>query len=524
MVILLLACVTTEDSAPVVEAIPQMDVSSALVRASLDLRGVRPSPAEIAQVEADPAAYDTLVATFLEDERFAGRVRDMWSEIYLTRAPSIYVAASSFGLTDEAQFQRSTGEEALQILGYVAANDLPWTEIVTGDWTMADETLAEIWPIERPAGDGWQRSTYTDGRPAAGVLATNSMWWRYSSTSSNANRKRANTTSRVLLCNDYLVRPLELDRNINLLDEDAVADAITNNPSCANCHNSLDPMASYFFGFWWYDPSNTLEIVRYFPDREGRWSDYTGVQPAYYGEAGYNLGDLGQQIAGDHRFPACAVQQTFELLLRRDVSLDDTDTLAHHRDAFINGGLTMKALMTSIVHDPRYLAGATDDIGYVPTKMMTPDLMATAIEGLTGYSWTYYGYDLLRNDTVGYRTLAGGADGYSVTSTSTTPNATIALVQERLAEAAAWHVVTNEPARLFTVDFAATPETDRAAMAAQLQSLHLAVFGRTVAADSDEIAAGLALWSDLYAVEHDGADAWAGVLSILLRDPDFLLY
>ncbi len=522
MVIWLLACATPLPEA--VDPIPTMAASEALVRASLDLRGVRPSSEELAEVEADPATLAGLVDTFLDDPRYEGRVRDLWSEIYLTRAPSIYVTAATFGLGDEPGFQASTGEEVLAILGHVAANDQPWTEIVTGDWTMADPILASIWPIDRPDGEGWQVSHYTDGRPAAGVLSTNSLWWRYGSTDSNANRKRANTASRVLLCNDYLVRPLEFDRNINLLDEEAVADAIDNDPSCTNCHASLDPIASYFFGFWWYDPSNPLEIVNYFPEREARWSLYTRKPPSFYGVPGYNLHDLGQQIAGDHRFPTCAVEQAWELLLRRDVSPGDTDALVVHRNAFIEGGLTMKALMRSIVTDPRYVAGATDAEGYVPKKMLTPDLLATSVEGLTGYTWTYADYDLLRTDNVGYRTLAGGADGYAVTATSTSPNATLVLVQERLAESAAWYVVENEPERLFTVSFDATPETDRAAMAAQLQALHRAVFGRVVSADGEEVEAGLGLWSDLYAVERDGKDAWAGVLSVLLRDPDFLFY
>ncbi len=522
MILALAACAPVEEAPG--EGVPQMSAVDALVRTSLDLRGVRPSVEEVAAVEADAGALDGLVDDFLDDPRFEGRVRDLWSEIYLTRAPSIYVNAASFGLADEAAFQRSTGEEALRILGYVAANDRPWTDIVTGDWTMADELTASIWPIERPEGEGWVKSRYTDGRPAAGVLATNSLWWRYTSTDSNANRKRANTASRVLLCNDYLVRPLEFDRNVNLLDEEAVNEAITTNPSCVNCHQSLDPFASYFFGFWWYDPSNTLEIVRYFPERENRWEDYTGVAPSFYGEPGYNLADLGRQIAADHRFPTCAVEQAWELLLRRETVAEDTDALNEHRDAFIGGGLTMKALMRSIVADPRYRAGATDEAGYVPRKMMTPDLLAAAVEGLTGYTWTYGAYDLLRNDTVGYRTLAGGADGYAVTAAATAPNATVALVQQRLAESAAWYVVESEPERLFTVDFTETPDTDRDAMVAQLQALHLAIFGRRVAADGEEVEAGLALWSELYAVERDTRDAWAGVLSVLLRDPDFLLY
>ncbi len=526
MVILLLTACGTEPGVDAA-AIPVMTDVEVLERTSLDLRGVRPSPAEIAAVEADPAAIDALIDTFLDDPRYAGRVRDLWAEIYLTRAPSIYLNAASYGLTDEATFQVSTGEEVLRILGEVAAEDLPWTEIVTGNWTMADDLLRTIWPIssDLEGGTGWQRAAYTDGRPAAGVLATNSLWWRYGSTDSNANRKRANTASRILLCNDYLVRPLEFDRNVNLLDTEAVQDAITSDPSCANCHNSLDPIASYFFGFWWYDPSNILEVSRYFPEREQRWRDYTQVAPSYYGDPGYSLTELGQQIAADSRFPTCAVQQAWELLLRRDATAADTDALVTHRDAFINGGLTMKALMRSIVTDPRYRAGATDAAGYVPRKMTTPDLLASQVEGLTGYTWTYGAYDLMRTDNVGYRTLAGGADGYAVTATATGPNATLVIVQERLAEAAAWYTVDTEPERLFSgVDFTETPNTGLAAMTAQVQALHLAIFGRRIAADGEEVAANLALWADLYAVERDTRAAWAGLLSVLLRDPDFLLY
>jgi hypothetical protein len=311
---------------------------------------------------------------------------------------------------------------------------------------------------------------------------------------------------------------------VNLLDAAAVNEAITPNPSCVNCHQSLEPLASYFYGFWWYNPSNPLEVVRYFPEREERWRTQTGVAPGYYGEPGFSLRDLGQQIAADHRFPTCAVEQAWELLLRREALPEDTAALDRHRDAFIEGGLTMKALLRSIVADPRYRSGATDAVGYVPRKMMTPDLLATAVEGITGYRWTYADYDLLRDDQVGYRTLAGGADGYAVTATAKGPNATLLLVQQRLAEAAAWHVVESDPTRLFTVDFTETPDTDRAAMVAQLQALHLVIFDRHVAADGAEVTAGLELWADLYAVEREAKAAWAGVLSVLLRDPDFLFY
>lgn len=515
------------------EPLPRMSAAELLSRASLDLRGRRPSAEELAAVEADPAAVDAQIDAMLQDPGFGARVRDLFADIYRTRTESYYVAASSYGLVDSAAFLAAVGEEPLYILSEVAEQDLPWTTLVTADWTMANELLAQAWPLEY-TGEGWQRATYTDGRPRVGVLSTNALWWRYVSTLSNANRARANAVSRILLCQDYLSRPIEFDRNVNLLDEDAVDEALRTNPGCVNCHQSLDPLASYFWGFFYYNYADPAEATTYHPERERLYRTYTDIEPGYYGEPGYTLRDLSEQIAGDPRFVSCAVEQVYEGLLRREATPEDTDALTRHREAFLSGGLTLRALVRSVVDDPRYRAAdraAADDTGAVPRKMVTPALLASQVEALTGYRMASGGYDLMTTDLVGLRTLAGGADGYNVTHTATSPNTTLVLVQQRLAEAAAWSVAEADAAaeggsrRLFTeIDFTETPDSGRAAMVAQVQALHLALFGRRVAEDGEEVAANLELWSQLYAVGQDPVDAWAGLLSALLRDPDFLFY
>lgn len=512
--------------------IPEMSATELLTRLSLDLRGVRPSVEEIQQVAADPGAVDVLLDEYLADPRFGMRMADLWSEVYLTRADAFYIEPSEYGIDDRPGFIDSVGNEPLRILARIADEDLPWTELVVGDWTMADELLAAAWPLDYPAGGtGWKVAHYTDGRPAAGILSTNGLWWRYTSTDSNANRGRANQVSRILVCNDYLTHPIDFERNVDLLDEAAVLDAITDNPGCVACHDSLDPLASYLYGFWTYVPDSFVDASRYHPEREQLWRSTTGVPPAWYGQPGNSLADLGRQIASDPRLPECAVEQAFELLLRRDVTLADTDRLVEHRQAFLDGGLTVRSLVRSIVSDPLYRAGATDAAGAVPRKLVTPDLLADEVEALTGFRWTYGGYDMLGNDIVGVRTLAGGADGATVAATATRPNATLVLVQERLAMAAAIHAVVTEldqapgQRRLFTlVDFTETPDSDAATVAAQIQRLHLAVLGEQVAPDGEEVMALMDLMHGLLEVEDSVPAAWAGVLSALLRDPDFVLY
>lgn len=534
VILLFLAC--TADPEPA--ATPaEMEPARLLSRLSLDLRGTRPTDDEFARIEADPDALEALSAEMLADERFEGRVRDIFNEVYLTRTERFPIAASAVGLSDEATFDASVGEEPLRIVGRVAAEDLPYTEVVLADWTMADPTLASFLPLDREEdAEGWAVARYTDGRPAAGVLATTGLWWRYTSTDSNGNRRRANAISRILLCNDYLDRPITFDRDLDLLDEEAVADAIQNDASCANCHNSLDPVASYLFGFWWYQEDSALEVTRYHPEREPLWEDYTRVAPAWYGEPGSGLGDLAWQIAADPRYPACAVETVTRVLLRREPGLADAERLEAHRVAFLEGGLTLRALFASVVADEAYRAapgadGGEDLAGSAPTKMKTPEQLASAVADLTGFSWTYGGYSMLGTDSVGLRTLAGGADGSTVTAVASAPNATLVLVQRRLAEAAASYAVSVEQAlepsqrRLLTeIDFSETPERGGDAITAQIQALQLRVHGRRVAADGEEVAANRELWEDLYAATGSAEAAWTGLLAALLADPDFLFY
>lgn len=517
-------------------SLPTMTPAQILSRTSLDLRGVRPSVEELDRLEADEGQLDVIIDEYLDDPRFGARLMELYSEIYLTEADTfVYLSADSFGIDSTPAFLEAVGQEPLRILERVANEDLPYTELVTADWTMANETLAQMWPVSYPDGaEGWQPATYTDARPAAGVLSTSSMWLRYTSTSSNLNRKRANQVSRIFLCNDYLTRAIEFDRDLDLLDSAAIEDAVKNDPACVNCHNSLDPLAAYFFGFWTYQNQSYAEVASYHPDRERLWDDALGVSPAFYGDPGDSLDDLGRQLAGDPRFVECAVEQAYTLLLDREVEAGDMGALTGHREAFLAGGLTLEALYRSVVADPRYRAGDHEDadaVGGVPLKMASNGLLASQIEGLTGFRWEYADYDMMKNDIIGVRTLAGGADGYTVTRNADAPNATLLLVQERLAESAAYYSIVSEhelPASertLWTeVDFTETPDTDREAIVAQLQHLHLAVFGERVEADGEEIAANLELWEAVHTIEGDPAYAWWAVASALLRDPDFLLY
>jgi len=506
------------------------DPLMALSRASLDLRGERPSLQELAQVRDDPDAYFVLVDEFLQDERFGAQVRELFNQIYQTRQDGYSVYAYEFGLDDEIAFAANVGDEPLQLLSYIAVNDLPYTTIVTADYTMANEVLGASFPVDRPEdAEGWVPAPYIDGRQNAGVLSMNGMWWRYTSTLSNANRGRANAVTRILVCNDYLGRPVEFDRNVNLLDDDALNQALLTNDGCVSCHHAIEPLAAHFWGFFHNFEFSMTELNYYHPERESFWQDYLGVAPGFQGTPTSGLEELGRAIAADSRLPECLTEQTFGLLLDREPGIDDFDTLSDHREHFIEEGLLVRTLFREVVTSEEYVT-RTDATGDLRPKMLTPALLASSVEGLTGFRFVVDGYDVLASTTNGLLTLAGGIDGVFALEPTREPAATIVLVQERVAQAAAHYVVAEdaaatEGARLFTeIDFTETPDTALEPMVAQLQLLRFQVLGQQVDADGAEVAADLLVWQQLVDAGATEQEAWAGVLSLLLREPEFIFY
>lgn len=470
-----------------------------LVRASLDLRGVRPSPAELAWVAEHPERTADLVAGYAEHERVDERVQDLWAEVYRTRTETYHAAEHFPAELDEPAWQASIGEEALQLWGEIVREDLPVGTLVTADWTMADEALRAVLPVSSSQTTGWSRATWTDGRPAAGLLSTTGLWWRYPSTSSNAHRGRANAISRILLCEDHLDRPVEgLGASLSAEAEDAV----TNAPACVACHATLDPLASYLYGFTWYAAFNAQEQLRYYPERERTWASWTGVEPSYFGAAVDGLDALGRAIADDPRFTACIAEQAFELLHGRDAGPEDFERLAELTGVLETEGRRLRPLLAAVVTSPSYREGG---------RLATAELLASQVEAATGYRWTVDDRALLETDLDGLRLLAGGMDGLQVTRPARQPNTTLVLAQQRLAESAAAFVRAR--GELPTGH-------DAGAVRAGVDTLHARVFGQP----ADDPSSWVALWEALDALDDDPAAAWEGVLVAMLRDPALLVY
>ncbi len=536
-----------------------LDARSQLIRLSMDLRGVHPTEQELWDydnaIDKD-ALYTQHAQAWIEDSRFLDRIKEIFNERYLLRTGQVYFDTGDIPELrdiDDRRMADIIANEALSLLEYVVINDLPYSYMITAPHTMANAELAAYWNIDLPAdyAGGWVPATYDDDRPHAGMLTMTTTWQRYPSMGGNANRHRANAISKMFLCDDYLSRPIVLNRAaVDLLTVDP-ENAISLSTGCQSCHASLDPMAANFFGFFNLDGEEGIESTRYRPEAEQEWRFYAGKEPAYYGRPTGNIVEFAQELVADDRFADCAVRTVWEGLTQRELHPDDWNSLSVHADAFradVDGDdqadMNIKQLVYSIVTDDEYRAAAGRTPGLnerlAGQKLVSPAQLSSYFQEKIGFTWGFRGRNGLVSQDMGLPTLAGGIDSLFVTERQYTPTVGLVFIQERLAQAAAYHVaeLDLDPARetdavlLEFVTINDTPDdtagsdgaTGREKFDQQIRHLYRKITGRPLPADATEPAELIEVWKSLYSVEGKATDAWAGVISAVFRDPQVIFY
>jgi hypothetical protein len=515
-----------------------------LARASMALRGLRPSLAELRAVAADPGRLPGLVDRYLASPEFGTTIRDLPNEVLLlhplitnlTPPPSPPLTQISFNAMNQSIY-----DEPLRLIEDIVMTDQPYTRVVTADYTMADPTVATVWGLRHSDHDGWERATWTNDRGAAGILASPALFLRYRSVGFNYNRGRANAISRSLLCHDFSASDIHIDTRVNLSDPAIVADAVVNNPSCAGCHQAMDPLASYFFPF--FQGNVYAAIVPSYPfeffhsDDATLWSTTTSRPPGYFGAAPAGLPGLGKAIAADPRFARCAAVHFASYLTERAAGDLSPAWVAQLQDGFVHANYSAKQLARAIVLSDEFRAASASDpvdaegvIGYQKAR---PQQLERMLRDLTGFVWQIdtpapidgwpFGHiAYLDDDYFGFRVLGGGIDSYFVTEPTHTMNATALLVARRVARLAAAHLIAHDavaaPADRWLFTQATVDTTDPTLVRAQLAELHGRIFSELVAPGDDVLDDDVALFDDALAASGDPRHAWTLTLTGMLSD------
>lgn len=520
-----------------------------LNRASVALRGYRASVEELQLVARDPDQLPALVDGYLAAPELGDTIRDLHNDALLLDLEAGKYVYPPIGPLAGATFadMRSLMQEPLRLIEHVVMTDRPYTEIVTADYTMANGATAAAFGLPHAGPpEAWEPAVWPDGRPAAGILSSTILYQRYVSAGSNFNRGRANMVSRALLCHDYLDSDVILDTNVNLADPDIVADAVVKNPSCAACHQTLDPLASYFFTFAPKEYPNAVKKLPfsvYKPAGADAWITTNKRPPMYFGASASGVHGLGAIIASDPRFARCAAQRFASFLTQVPIARLDPAFVARLQRDFVAGGYNARALARSVVLSDEFrVSHATadgDPEAVVGMLKMRPRQLAASLYRLTGFRWIVETggklsgvplgpVDLLDNDTVGYRVLGGGIDSYYVTAVQTTTGATTALVNRRAALAAADAVVEHDRTapvaerRLFVK--ADVTAADEVAVRAELAYLLARIHGELVESSDPRVDDALALFRDAHAASGDASRAWKLTLGALLSDVRAIYY
>jgi hypothetical protein len=251
------------------------------------------------------------------------------------------------------------------------------------------------------------------------------------------------------------------------------------------------------------------------------WSDLGGLPPAFHGAPTRGLTDLGQRIADDESYARCFIKRSWEGLLRRPLTAAETPVINEVLAPFEESGLHIRDAWLAIVRSALWRAV---DAG---PKVASPALLSSEIEDLTGFRWTDGGWDLIRAPLTGYAPLAGGVDGDLRFAAYTQPTSSLVLVQSQLALQAAASVAASDladPVHARLLTRVTADEARDEVVRAQLVDLHARITGERVAADDPRVDAEVDLWIDTRAETGEAAKAWATVLTVLLRDPNVVVF
>jgi uncharacterized protein DUF1588 len=569
-----------------------------LRKATLTLAGRLPTPEEEAKVEGgDERALDEALGPVLNEEAFYDRLVEIFNDVFLTdkylsrycddqRAidlldgdsyPNRYWFSPSGNYEgaraccesrDTAECKQVLGDwkktadalarEPLNLIRYVAQNDLPFSQVLTGDYVVVNPYSARAYGVDgqvsfadpadekelQPARVGFSRVEkagqpdeydLSAAVPHAGVLTTGAFLSRFPTTVTNRNRHRARMVMNFFLATDILKvaeRPVSQD------DQDVEVVAPTmNKDACVVCHQVLDPIAGAFQK-WDYNNQD-----RYQP--ETKWfSDM--FQPGYgdqkmgaeYYERGLQW--LAPRLAADPRFALSAVYAVYKGLTGQDplrYPTDTADPLYAERveawsaqdatfrtvaDAFVRDGMNIKTVFKRLVTSPYFRATSgprnADDktraalAGVGAGQLLTPEVLERKVKAIVGYSWSKsWNADepWLRTD---FYMPYGGHDSDQVTARITNPNGVIANVGLRMANELACRNTAFDftrpkaERRFFTeVERDAVPEAGGNPVPANvdlikknIQKLHRQILGERLAIDDPEIERTFQLFLETY--------------------------
>jgi hypothetical protein len=226
----------------------------------------------------------------------------------------------------------------------------PLTELLTSDRIHIDNVMASFYGIEEQRGQGDYWSHYGGDVERGGWLSTAGLLMALSYPARTSPVRRGVWVLDALLCSPSAPPP----PGVEGLPEVTVDGATLRerleqhraDPSCATCHNSIDPLG---FAFEHYDGIGRWRDQ----EPEGALVDASATLPD--GTELYGVRELATILSKDPRFTRCVTRKAFTYSHGRAPKVDDIPHLDAAHDRFLAEGGTLDALVTALVTSPPFL-------------------------------------------------------------------------------------------------------------------------------------------------------------------------
>jgi hypothetical protein len=489
--------------------VEMMDAPHTLRKASIMLAGRLPSADEISRVEAGGfAALEEVLDEMMTEEAFLDFVKTGYGDIFQTDfyiqnngldlledvyADPFWFENAEKGLlqqynlasTDElARFTNiGIAREPLELVSYIVKNNLPFTEIITADYSVFTpfssrsfgaemiEEFAGNDPFEYKPGRYPSYTTSTGEEapfPHAGVLTNPMFLARWPTTATNRNRARARIFLKFFLGFDILKTAEQP------VDQTAVTvlNPQRDDPACSVCHTVIDPIAGTFQAFHFYGDGTDgvdSQTEAWLPEPD--W--YAEMWPPGFGGAdlpapqnSYGLQWLASQAVKDDKFALGAVYNAYlgltgkePLIAPEDFSdplydsqfrafLAQANTFRGVAEKFKEADYNFKVVVRELVMSPYFRAMnsvklseqeavALSDVGM--GRLLTPKQLHKKVLAVLGIPWGSTNNPNLTHtprdpaESGQYQLYYGGVDFSDVTTRITEPNGLMAAVAERMA-------------------------------------------------------------------------------------------
>jgi hypothetical protein len=234
----------------------------------------------------------------------------------------------------------------------------PLDELLIGTTTVVDDRLAALYGLG-PVGPGWHEVAL-DVIPRRGFLTTAGMMSVLAHPFTTSPVKRGKWVLDQILCMPPPPPPPDIeipqpDPNSGETVAEQLA-AHRENPACAGCHDTIDPLGLAFENYDAIGKFRTLD--------HSLPIDPSGSLPTT-GEPFANAIELLELLAASPEFSACTVQKAYIYALGRGLTPEDGDYLEEIELAHLEAGQYLPALIKAIVtSEPFRMRRGESDEGY----------------------------------------------------------------------------------------------------------------------------------------------------------------